>query len=77
MSVTESIFEGHDVAQKTGLGVDQLQQFIDAVFSSPDTAYSNRMRSGDSLGREREEPVFLRKAGTEVCRARNGSYRKG
>ena len=54
MSVTESIFEGHDVAQKTGLGVDQLQQFIDAVFSSPDTAYSNRMRSGDSLGRERE-----------------------
>ncbi len=59
LSMIETISEGHVVAEKTGLGVDDLHQFIEAMFPGPYTAYSNRMRSGDYW--QREEPLFSAK----------------
>lgn len=48
--------EGHVVAEKSGLGVDELHKFIEAMFPGPYTAYSQRMRTGDYY--QREEPLF-------------------
>src|SRR5947199_8686849 len=56
LSMVETISEGHVVAEKTGLGVQGLHQFIEAIFSGPYVAYSNRMQSGDYY--KREEPLF-------------------
>ncbi|KAF7509196.1 hypothetical protein GJ744_008256 [Endocarpon pusillum] len=56
LSMVETISEGHVVAEKTGLGVDALHQFIETMFPGPYTAYSNRMRSGDYY--QREDPLF-------------------
>lgn len=59
LSMIETISEGHVVAEKTGLGVDELHQFIEALFPGPYVAYSNRMRSGDYY--QRDEPLFSAK----------------
>jgi 3-hydroxyisobutyrate dehydrogenase-like beta-hydroxyacid dehydrogenase len=59
LSMIETISEGHVVAEKTGLGVDDLHQFIETMFPGPYAAYSNRMRSGDYY--QREEPLFSAK----------------
>jgi len=56
LSMIETISEGQVVAEKTGLGVDDLQQFIELMFPGPYVAYSNRMKSGDYY--KREEPLF-------------------
>jgi 3-hydroxyisobutyrate dehydrogenase-like beta-hydroxyacid dehydrogenase len=56
LSMVETISEGHVVAEKTGLGVEALHQFIEAMFPGPYVAYSNRMKSGDYY--QREEPLF-------------------
>src|SRR2546423_460332 len=56
LSMVETISEGHVVAEKTGLGVQGLHQFIEAIFPGPYVAYSNRMQSGDYY--KREEPLF-------------------
>ncbi|KAI9670945.1 MAG: hypothetical protein M1831_005030 [Alyxoria varia] len=56
LQMIESLSEGHTVAEKSGLGVDNLHQFIEALFPGPYTAYSNRMRQGDY--HKREEPLF-------------------
>lgn len=56
LSMVETISEGQVVAEKTGLGVDNLHQFLEVVFPGPYAAYSNRMRSGDYY--KREEPLF-------------------
>jgi 3-hydroxyisobutyrate dehydrogenase-like beta-hydroxyacid dehydrogenase len=56
LSMIETIAEGHVVAEKTGLGVDNLHQFIEIMFPGPYTTYSNRMRSGDYY--QRNEPLF-------------------
>lgn len=55
-SMVETLSEGHVVAEKSGLGVKQLHQFIETMFPGPYTAYSNRMLSGDYY--KREEPLF-------------------
>ncbi len=55
-SMVETLSEGLVVAEKTGLGVDQLHKFIETMFPGPYTAYSTRMRSGDYY--QREEPLF-------------------
>ena len=55
-SMVETLSEGHVVAEKSGLGVAQLHQFIETMFPGPYTAYSNRMISGDYY--QREEPLF-------------------
>ncbi|EXJ90380.1 alcohol dehydrogenase [Capronia coronata CBS 617.96] len=56
LSMVEALAEGHVVAEKSGLGVDTLHQFIELMFPGPYTAYSNRLRTGDYYNRA--EPLF-------------------
>jgi len=56
LSMVETLSEGHVVAEKSGLGVDALHQFLEVMFPGPYTAYSNRLRTGDYY--RREEPLF-------------------
>lgn len=52
MNLVESLGQGHTLAEKSGLGVDNLHNFIEMMFPGPYTAYSNRMREGDYFKRE-------------------------
>lgn len=56
ISMITTIAEGHTLAEKSGLGTDDLHQFIEVMFPGPYTAYSTRMLSGDYY--DREEPLF-------------------
>lgn len=47
LSMVETLSEGHTLAEKSGLGSDNLHQFIAALFPGPYTAYSQRMMQGD------------------------------
>jgi 3-hydroxyisobutyrate dehydrogenase-like beta-hydroxyacid dehydrogenase len=55
-SMVTALSEGHVLAEKSGLGVDELHKFIEVMFPGPYTAYSNRMKSGDYYNRP--EPLF-------------------
>lgn len=54
--MVETLSEGHVLAEKSGLGTENLHQFIEQLFPGPYTAYSSRMLSGDY--HKREEPLF-------------------
>ncbi len=56
LQMIEALSEGHTLAEKTGLGTDNLHALIEAMFPGPYTAYSNRLRSGDYY--KRDEPLF-------------------
>lgn len=56
LNMIESLAEGLTVAEKTGLGADNLHLFIEKMWPGPYEAYSTRMRSGDY--HKREEPLF-------------------
>lgn len=56
VQMVEALSEGHVVAEKTGLGTDNLHKFIELMFPGPYTAYSTRMRTGDYYNRE--YPLF-------------------
>jgi 3-hydroxyisobutyrate dehydrogenase-like beta-hydroxyacid dehydrogenase len=56
LSMVETLSEGHTIAEKTGLGNDNLHKFIETMFPGPYAAYSGRMMSGDYY--KREEPLF-------------------
>lgn len=56
LNMVETLSEGHVLAEKSGLGTDNLHQFIETMFPGPYTAYSTRMLSGDYY--KREEPLF-------------------
>jgi 3-hydroxyisobutyrate dehydrogenase-like beta-hydroxyacid dehydrogenase len=56
LNMVETLSEGLVLSEKTGLGVDNLHQFIETMFPGPYAAYSTRMRSGDYY--KREEPLF-------------------
>jgi len=56
LNMVETLSEGHVLAEKSGLGNDNLHQFIETMFPGPYTAYSARMMSGDYY--KREEPLF-------------------
>lgn len=56
LNMVETLSEGHTIAEKSGLGSDNLHQFIETMFPGPYTAYSTRMRSGDYYNRD--EPLF-------------------
>lgn len=56
LQMIESLSEGHVLAEKSGLGTDNLHMFIEQMFPGPYTAYSNRLKSGDYY--QREEPAF-------------------
>nr|OQO32077.1 hypothetical protein B0A51_00615 [Rachicladosporium sp. CCFEE 5018] len=59
LQMVEALSEGHTLAEKSGLGVDNLHAFIETMFPGPYTAYSGRMKSGDY--HKREEPLFSAK----------------
>ncbi|QDS69417.1 hypothetical protein FKW77_005151 [Venturia effusa] len=56
LSMVETLSEGHTIAEKSGLGNDNLHKFIETMFPGPYAAYSGRMMSGDY--HKREEPLF-------------------
>ncbi|EHL01616.1 putative Uncharacterized oxidoreductase yfjR [Glarea lozoyensis 74030] len=56
IQMIEALSEGHVLAEKSGLGVENLHTFVETMFPGPYTAYSNRMISGDYW--KREEPLF-------------------
>ncbi|KAF2124914.1 hypothetical protein P153DRAFT_325134 [Dothidotthia symphoricarpi CBS 119687] len=56
LNMVEQLSSGHVLAEKTGLGTDNLHQFITTMFPGPYTAYSQRMLEGDYY--QREEPLF-------------------
>ena len=57
LMMVEALSEGHTLAEKSGLGVENLHSFIEVMFPGPYTAYSNRLKSGDYY--QREEPAFM------------------
>ncbi|MCJ1397907.1 2' O-ribose methyltransferase [Xylographa trunciseda] len=46
VNMIETLSEGHVLAEKTGLGVENLEKFLQVVFPAPYMIYSKRMRSG-------------------------------
>lgn len=56
LNMVNQLSEGHVLAEKSGLGVDNLHNFISTMFPGPYTAYSQRMLEGDYY--KREEPLF-------------------
>lgn len=56
LSMVETLSAGHVLAEKSGLGTDNLHQFIEVLFPGPYTGYSTRMLSGEY--HKREEPLF-------------------
>jgi 3-hydroxyisobutyrate dehydrogenase-like beta-hydroxyacid dehydrogenase len=56
LNMVEALSEGHVLAEKSGLGTENLHHFIETMFPGPYTAYSTRMLSGDY--HKREEPLF-------------------
>jgi 3-hydroxyisobutyrate dehydrogenase-like beta-hydroxyacid dehydrogenase len=56
LNMVETLSEGHVLAEKSGLGNENLHQFIETMFPGPYSAYSTRMMSGDYY--KRKEPLF-------------------
>ncbi|KAK1078845.1 hypothetical protein LTR33_006890 [Friedmanniomyces endolithicus] len=56
VNMVETLSEGHVLAEKSGLGSDNLHAFVETMFPGPYTAYSDRLRKGDY--HKREEPLF-------------------
>ena len=75
LSMVKTISEGQVVAEKTGLGVDILHQFLQMMFLGPYAAYSNQMKSGDYY--KREEPLFAVDLAFERCKACTGIGKQG
>lgn len=57
LNMVGALSEGHVLAEKAGLGPEQLHRFIEKLFPGPYTAYSQRMVSGDYW--QRKEPLGL------------------
>lgn len=56
LQMVEALSEGHTLAEKTGLGVENLHSWIETMFPGPYAAYSSRMLAGDYY--KRDEPLF-------------------
>jgi len=56
INMVSQLSEGHVLAEKSGLGGDNLHNFISTMFPGPYAAYSQRMLDGDYY--QREEPLF-------------------
>ena len=52
LNMVETLSEGHTLAEKSGLGNDNLHQFIETMFPGPYVAYSGRLMSGDYYKRK-------------------------
>lgn len=76
LNMVSQLSEGHVLAEKSGLGVENLQAFISTMFPGPYTAYSQRMLAGDYY--QREEPLFhIDLARKDVRHARDLADRSG
>lgn len=56
VNMVEALSESHVLAEKCGLGTDNLHRFVEGLFPGPYAAYSTRMLSGDYY--KRDEPLF-------------------
>lgn len=56
LNMVETLSEAHVLAEKSGLGTDNLHQFIEILFPGIYPAYSTRMISGEY--HKRAEPLF-------------------
>lgn len=56
LNMVEVLSEGHTLAEKTGLGTENLHAWIETMFPGPYSAYSTRMLAGDYY--KRDEPLF-------------------
>ena len=52
LNMVETLSEGHTLAEKSGLGTDNLHLFIETMFPGPYTAYSGRLLGGDYYKRD-------------------------
>ena len=52
LNMVETLSEGHTLAEKSGLGNENLHQFIEIMFPGPYTVYSQRLKGGDYYKRE-------------------------
>ena len=58
-NLIETLAEGHTLAEKSGLGSNNLHRFLEVMFASgPYTAYSGRMMSGDYYKREEASQIY-------------------
>jgi 3-hydroxyisobutyrate dehydrogenase-like beta-hydroxyacid dehydrogenase len=57
LNMVGALSEGHTLAEKSGLGSENLHKFISSLFPGPYTAYSERMVSGDYWSRT--EPLGM------------------
>jgi 3-hydroxyisobutyrate dehydrogenase-like beta-hydroxyacid dehydrogenase len=51
ITMLENLSEGHVLAEKSGLGVDNLHKFLELMFPGPYTTYSKRLITGDYYSR--------------------------
>jgi 3-hydroxyisobutyrate dehydrogenase-like beta-hydroxyacid dehydrogenase len=49
INMVETLSEGHTLAEKSGLGSDNLHQFVEKMFPGPHVAYSNRLKTNDYI----------------------------
>lgn len=52
LNMVETLSEGHTLVEKSGLGSDDLHQFIETMVPGPYTAYSGRLMGGDYYKRD-------------------------
>ncbi|PKY01430.1 oxidoreductase [Aspergillus campestris IBT 28561] len=56
LNTVETLAEGMVAAEKSGLGIEVYQKFINIAFPGPFAKYADRMAGGDYY--QREEPLF-------------------
>lgn len=52
LNMVETLSEGHTLAERSGLGNDNLHSFIETMFPGPYVAYSGRLMAGDYYKRD-------------------------
>lgn len=52
LNMIETLSEGHTIAEKSGLGNENLHTFVETMFPGPYVAYSKRLIGGDYYKRE-------------------------
>ena len=52
LQMVEALGEGYTVAEKTGLGTENMHKFIQVMFPGSYTAYSQRLLTGDYFKRD-------------------------
>ena len=59
LDMVEALAEGHVVAEKSGLGGENLHRFVETMFPGPYTAYSGRLMSGDYFKRDEVRDLLV------------------